>query len=168
VTLKDTPTLKGSLYGGYSPSSSSGNTLDDQTTGVTVGGNLGFFQVLKFQLSAAPTLNVTGTADVSGASVSVSNPGALPLAPGAQFTLIHAKTLTGTAKSSGTVGGYNYTVAPGTGAAINDLVLTIGAAAPLPSAATPIPTLGNAALAALGLLLAALSFVGLRRGKARG
>ena len=62
-----------SLYGGYSTTESSGNTLNMYTKGNTVK-NLGYFQALNFYVPVGTVvgetmLTVTGDADVSGAAV---------------------------------------------------------------------------------------------------
>ncbi|MDR1827157.1 MAG: autotransporter domain-containing protein [Methylobacteriaceae bacterium] len=138
VTLSGTPTLSGSVYGGFVGQNAhdfkTGNTLNVKgTNGITVGGDIGNFQNLNFELpegfstASAPLLTVAGTADVDGATVGVLDkdgavipPGSgsaaqLPYKPEAEGeqmgTLLKAGTLTGTIANDGQIvnGSYSLT-----------------------------------------------------------
>jgi hypothetical protein len=160
------------LYGGTLQSgvgTSTGNTLNLHTAGLAVA-NLGYFQNLNFYLPTglAPSgnmLNVTGAAMLGTANVvKVNLEGTGPvLHTGDTFNLIAGGVTGSVTPASGVIGGYNYTLAV-TG---NDLVLTIGACAVAggcrAAAATAVPTLGDYALALLGLTLVGAAFVTLRR-----
>jgi hypothetical protein len=188
VTIRGTPTLGTGLYGVFAQNGStfngSGNTLNLHSSGLSVGPNpalptssFGEFQNLNFFLPAAlaadgsnAMLAVAGPADIGAdAVVTVQLDAARTLHTGDTFILIHAPDgLTGSvaaASANCVLGGYACAVAING----NDLLLTLKGPRALPAgAANSIPTLGPPALVALGLLLAALTFVGLRRGKARG
>jgi len=157
-----------SLYGGATADgTSTGNTLNLHTAGLTVV-DLAFFQNLSFYLPAGLTvggnmLTATGTADLGmNAVVTVSLEGAGPaLHTGDTFNLI-AGGVTGSIapeSASGVLKGYNYKLEIPAGS--NNLVLTIDA--PVVTGTAAVPTLGETTLAVLGLLLAALAFVTLRR-----
>ena len=82
-----------SLYGGYSESESSGNTLNLYTKGNTVS-NLSYFQTLNFYVPEGTTagetmIEVTDTADVSGAAIYAGVEDTTKLSPGEVINLIH-------------------------------------------------------------------------------
>ncbi|WP_370806662.1 autotransporter domain-containing protein [Dialister hominis] len=82
-----------SLYGGYSTTASSGNTLNLYTKGNTIE-NLGYFQTLNFYVPAGTSagetmLEVTGTADVSNAVIRAGVEDTTKLNPGEVINLIH-------------------------------------------------------------------------------
>ncbi|MDR2244705.1 MAG: LPXTG cell wall anchor domain-containing protein, partial [Burkholderiales bacterium] len=112
-------------------------------------------------------LHVIGTADITGATVNVGIiDTSAPLEIGDEITLISADTLIGTvaaASQTGTLNGHAYTLST---TSDGRLLLRIN---PLFSTtATSIPTTGNGTLAALGLLLAGLAAVSIRRRGRRG
>jgi LPXTG-motif cell wall-anchored protein len=164
------------LYGGYAPGagSSIGNTLEiaAAAAGVTVD-TVTNFQKLNFELPAslapsAAMLTVTGTGTGglylgTDAVVSVSAPG-LVVNTGDTFTLIDVTgtTFSGTAVAApgSTLNGYTYTVERDA----NKLLLKIGPRGPTPSI-TAVPATGSSILVALGLLLAGLAMVALRRNR---
>jgi len=173
VTIKGTPTFTGvgQLTGGNisSGGTSTGNTLNLHTAGLTVSA-LTRFQNLNFYLPTglAPggnMLNVTGAAQLgTNAAVTVNLEGAGPaLHTGDTFNLISAgggvDGSIASTSASGVLKGYNYTLKVDG----ENLVLTIGNPVPAATGAATVPTLGEYALAALGLLLAALAFFTLRR-----
>ncbi len=96
----NTVTIKGgllghmmSLYGGYSTTESTGNTLNLYTKDNTVE-NLGYFQTLNFYVpegtkAGETMLEVTGTADVHGAAINASVEDTTQLNPGEVINLIH-------------------------------------------------------------------------------
>ena len=82
-----------SLYGGYSKTESTDNTLNLYTKGNTVE-NLGYFQTLNFYVpentNAGETmLEVTGNADVHGAAINAGVYSTTQLSPGQVINLIH-------------------------------------------------------------------------------
>ena len=82
-----------SLYGGYSTTESTGNTLNLYTKDNTVE-NLGYFQTLNFYVPANAKagdtmLEVTGTADVHGAAINAGVEDTTQLNPGEVINLIH-------------------------------------------------------------------------------
>ena len=82
-----------SLYGGYSTTESTGNTLNLSTKGNTVK-NLGYFQNLNFYVPADAKagdtmLEVTDTADVHGAAINAGVEDTTQLNPGEVINLIH-------------------------------------------------------------------------------
>lgn len=98
--LDNTVTIKGgtiapaaSLYGGYSTTESSGNSLNFYVKDVTVK-NLKYFQTLNFYVPAGTTagetmLEVTDAADVSGAAIRAAVEDTTQLNPGEVINLIH-------------------------------------------------------------------------------
>lgn len=98
--LDNTVTIKGgtiapaaSLYGGYSTTESSGNSLNFYVRDVTVK-NLKYFQTLNFYVPAGTTagetmLEVTDAADVSGAAIRAAVEDTTQLNPGEVINLIH-------------------------------------------------------------------------------
>lgn len=98
--LDNTVTIKGgtiapaaSLYGGYSTTESSGNSLNFYVKDVTVK-NLKYFQTLNFYVPAGTTagetmLEVTDAADVSGAAIRAAVEDTTQLNPGKVINLIH-------------------------------------------------------------------------------
>lgn len=99
--LDNTVTIKGgtiapaaSLYGGYSTTESSGNSLNFYVKDVTVK-NLKYFQTLNFYVPAGTTagetmLEVTDAADVSGAAIRAAVEDTTQLNPGEVINLIHS------------------------------------------------------------------------------
>lgn len=98
--LDNTVTIKGgtiapaaSLYGGYSTTESSGNSLNFYVKDVTVK-NLKYFQTLNFYVPAGTTagetmLEVTDAADVSGAAIRAAVEDTTQLNPSEVINLIH-------------------------------------------------------------------------------
>ncbi|MCL2308614.1 MAG: hypothetical protein FWC38_10465 [Proteobacteria bacterium] len=182
VTISGTPNFAAGvgLYGGVScfgvampPITSTGNTLnlrlDPTVRSLTVTALEGF-QRLNFTLPAnfaagralLPKLNVTTPVDLSNLRIDVDFAGApvTPLAQGQEFVLLEATAFNGALPAhSGRIRNFNYTLEVDNAA--NQIYLVIGARND-PNT-SPIPTTGSAALIALGLLLAGLAAVGIRR-----
>jgi hypothetical protein len=160
------------LVGGYvgSGGTSTGNTLQLASAGLSVLG-LDYFQRFEFTLPATlvpggAMLTTTDGAHIGTNSVvTVSAPG-LTVSPGNVFTLIdcgtcNAANFSGTvaaASRTGTLNGHPYTISI-TGD--QRLLLTINSLST--TTATSVPTTGTGVLAALGLLLAGLAAVSIRR-----
>ena len=100
ASADNTVTIKGgtlgammSLYGGYSTTASSGNTLNLYTKANTVK-NLGYFQNMNFYVpegtkAGETMIEVTGKADVTGASIKAGVENSTVLNPGQVINLIH-------------------------------------------------------------------------------
>ena len=102
VTISGSPTISGGLAGGVAlGGTSSGNTLNMRTAGVTVA-NIGSFQNLNFYLpstlaAGGTVLTTTGIARIDGSTVNVGiEGGSSPLKQGDSIVLIDAGTLNGT------------------------------------------------------------------------
>jgi hypothetical protein len=163
------------LYGGYADTDtgtivSTGNTLQIESAGLSVY-SLAFFQRFEFTLPAGlanggSVLAVTNWPDLgTNAVMTVSAAPGFTVSPGDMYTLIDCTAasclLNGTvaaASQSGTIGGYPYTLA------VESDTVVLRILQPVQSrAATSVPVAGGGVLAALGLLLAGLAAVGLRR-----
>jgi hypothetical protein len=170
VKISGAPTLTEAwLYGGYArgntSSTSSGNRLEISTSGLSAYG-VSDFQQLSFTLPAslAPggtVLALSNTAYLgTDIAVSVSAAPGLVVHPGNVFKLIDgAHNISGSvaaASKSGTLLGYGYTLGIDPADPTN-LILTIGAQIAPTGAATAVPTLHEAALALLALLLAGMA-----------
>ena len=100
ASADNTVTIKGgtlgammSLYGGYSTTESRGNTLNLYTKDNTVK-NLGYFQNMNFYVpegtkAGETMIEVTGKADVTGASIKAGVENSTVLNPGQVINLIH-------------------------------------------------------------------------------
>ena len=104
VTISGTPTL-GLLYGGYVASGSgdawTGNTLNVKSSGITVTGDVRNFQYYNFYLpntlaASDIMLNVSGTTDISNATMGIYLSSDTTLKAGDTVTLIQSGTLLST------------------------------------------------------------------------
>ncbi|MDR2244097.1 MAG: hypothetical protein LBE15_01645, partial [Burkholderiales bacterium] len=167
VTIRGTPTFNNvSLIGGEAADVSTGNVLNLYSHSLTVNG-LEYFQTINFHLPSSKTtahtmLTVNNPVDLTGIAFEVFLDGTGPrLRQGDRFTLI-AGVQPGTfAERRGLsfTGNRVYDLEQ----IGNDLVMIIVAVPTANNVTTPVPTTGSGVLIALGVLLAGLGAVRLRR-----
>jgi hypothetical protein len=160
VTLIGNTSVATGVYGGAPDylstpplyNSGNGNTLNvknPQGGGITVGGNVQYFQKYSFEFPATAAggdvmLDVTGTAYVNGCIISLSFAGAPTLVVGDVLTLISGTTIDGVpTTTSVTASGYNFAISV-TGGNLIATVASVSTANP-PTTSTA-PTITTTAL----------------------